>query len=186
MKDNSTEIGKRYGKWIVIDNADKRPKGDDCWLCRCDCGKEKIVLGYNLRSSHSSSCGCQTLKYKSNHPLWTGCGEIFGSYFNAIKLGAKNRELKFDITIIDIWELFLKQERKCALTGLNLLLPQTSKDTNATASLDRIDSSKGYIKNNIQWVHKDLNTMKMNLSQEQFINYCRLVVNCVDKKLSLI
>lgn len=45
-----------------------------------------------------------------------------------------------------------------------------------TASLDRINSSIGYTIDNVQWVHKKINMMKMDLSQEEFINYCRLVV----------
>ena len=37
-----------------------------------------------------------------------------------------------------------------------------------TASLDRIDSSKGYTEDNIQWVHKDVNQMKMDLPEQRF------------------
>jgi hypothetical protein len=40
-----------------------------------------------------------------------------------------------------------------------------------------IDSSKGYIEGNIQWVHKDINNMKWDFTQEEFINYCKLVAN---------
>lgn len=54
-------------------------------------------------------------------------------------------------------------------------------DTTGTASLDRIDSSKGYIKGNIQWVHKDINKMKNNYNQAYFINLCALVVDNVKK-----
>ena len=37
------------------------------------------------------------------------------------------------------------------------------------ASLDRIDSSKGYLVDNIEWVHKDVNKAKMALSKEDFL-----------------
>jgi hypothetical protein len=43
------------------------------------------------------------------------------------------------------------------------------------ASLDRIDSSKGYIDGNVQWVHKEVNEMKMQATQNEFIEYCNLV-----------
>jgi hypothetical protein len=46
-----------------------------------------------------------------------------------------------------------------------------------TASLDRINSSLGYVEGNCQWVHKVINTMKMALSQDEFIYYCSLVCN---------
>ena len=44
-----------------------------------------------------------------------------------------------------------------------------------TASLDRIDSSKGYIKGNVQWVHKEFNKMKLDLLDKEFIDICKLV-----------
>lgn len=46
-----------------------------------------------------------------------------------------------------------------------------------TASLDRIDSSKPYIIDNIQWVHKDINFMKRTYSHDYFIKLCKLVAN---------
>ena len=46
-----------------------------------------------------------------------------------------------------------------------------------TASLDRIDSTRGYTVDNIQWIHKDLNRMKWNLPNDYFINICTLVAN---------
>jgi hypothetical protein len=44
-----------------------------------------------------------------------------------------------------------------------------------TASLDRIDSSKGYIKTNVQWVHKKVNKMKQDTSVDEFKHYCKLI-----------
>lgn len=74
----------------------------------------------------------------------------------------------------DLWNLFEKQERKCAMTGLGLTLRGYGKPP-GTASVDRIDSSKGYTKDNIQWVHKDVNKMKMDFTKEYFIEVCRLI-----------
>lgn len=38
-----------------------------------------------------------------------------------------------------------------------------------------------YTINNVQWVHKKINTIKMDLSQEKFINWCKLVNNFQSK-----
>ena len=46
-----------------------------------------------------------------------------------------------------------------------------------TASLDRIDSSRGYVIDNIQWVHKDINWLKNDWSQKEFIELCSRVAN---------
>lgn len=51
-------VGERFGRWYVLgfDHADAR--GRQYWLCKCDCGAEKVVSGSSLRSGHSTSCGC--------------------------------------------------------------------------------------------------------------------------------
>jgi hypothetical protein len=43
--------------------------------------------------------------------------------------------------------------------------------------LDRVDSSKGYIEGNVQWVHKTINLMKQSFNQKEFIHFCKLVAN---------
>lgn len=172
------EIGNVYGKLTVIAPAQNRridKKGNAYWLCRCKCGKQKEIMGNNLRGGRSRSCGCETYKTKSRHPGWKGYRDISGTYFSAIRAGAKIRGITFKISIQYIWKIFLKQNKKCALTGLLLTLPQSSKDRLATASLDRIDSRRSYTKENLQWIHKDLQPMKMDLTQEKFIHYCKLV-----------
>lgn len=75
----------------------------------------------------------------------------------------------FDITSGTVLVVFSNQLGRCALTGIVI-------DKLTDLSIDRIDSSKGYTKDNIQIVHKDLNCMKWDLSQQQFIDYCKQVV----------
>lgn len=49
-------IGQRFGQWVVIGCAGKRGK-NLVWICRCDCGTERPVLGASLRTGVSTSCG---------------------------------------------------------------------------------------------------------------------------------
>lgn len=44
-----------------------------------------------------------------------------------------------------------------------------------TASLDRIDSSKGYIEGNIQWIHKELNWLKNDLDEMVLVDWCEKI-----------
>lgn len=46
-----------------------------------------------------------------------------------------------------------------------------------TASLDRKNNNKGYTKDNIQWIHRNVNIIKHSCSQEYFVNICRRVVD---------
>ncbi len=72
-----------------------------------------------------------------------------------------------------LYALSIKQNMKCALTGLKLTFPRNKKEmTQCNASLDRIDSSKGYIEGNVQWVTKEVNQSKMDSSQKGFIKMC--------------
>jgi predicted DNA-binding protein YlxM (UPF0122 family) len=97
-------------------------------------------------------------------------------YFYSLKHGAKRRKINFQITVDDLWRQFEIQNRKCSLSGLELQFPKFGeKPTVQTASLDRINSDLGYTTDNIQWLHKDVNKMKWELSQERFIELCILI-----------
>lgn len=105
-----------------------------------------------------------------------GCGEICGRYWRTVEANARHRELAWDITIEFAWSLFLSQDRKCALSGQPLVFhPPGEKPTKTTASLDRIDSSQGYIRSNVQWVHKRVQRMKSNIPEHEFVLYCHLI-----------
>jgi hypothetical protein len=154
------------------------------WLFRCVCGKEiektrrEIT---NLSSKNPKSCGCVLwLSVGNKHGLWKGVGEISKTYFNHIEKDARKRNLQLDITCEYIWDLFVKQNRKCALSGEELKFGTYAKikkrpEREQTASLDRIDSSKGYVMGNVQWVHKRVNFMKQQTNQDEFISWCKKI-----------
>lgn len=60
--DEEYMIGRRFGRFVVIDKGPKhyKPSGQSCntWLCKCECGNTKIVNGYCLRKGITKSCGC--------------------------------------------------------------------------------------------------------------------------------
>lgn len=159
-------INNTYGLLTVI-SFDFSFIGRSRWNCKCICGTEKSILEKHLISGATVSCGKGHFKGKKSHS-WKGYEEISSKYWNQILKNAIMRGLELKISIEDIWELFLNQNRKCALTGMTLCMQET-------ASLDRIDSKKGYIKNNIQWVHKDINYIKMDLDEKRFIELCKMV-----------
>ena len=110
--------------------------------------------------------------------LRTGYGEITGRFWSSIKNGAMRRNINFDITVKEAWDIFIKQNRKCAYTGKFLTFyPKYKRGAEQTASLDRIDSSKGYTVDNVQWVHKITQRMKWHLGEEEFLEFCELIVN---------
>lgn len=58
MSKFKNRIGHKYGALTVIKFAGFNPRNQADWLCRCDCGKEKIVFSGNLNNGHTTSCGC--------------------------------------------------------------------------------------------------------------------------------
>lgn len=49
--------GQRFGRLTVI-RYDHAEHDGAHWLCKCDCGTEKVLAGYSLRSGKTKSCGC--------------------------------------------------------------------------------------------------------------------------------
>lgn len=99
--------------------------------------------------------------------------DIAGHVWSNIINNAETRNLLFNIKIEDIWNLYIKQERKCAETGWAILFDLEKGKT--TASLDRVDSTKGYTIDNIQLVHKLVNRSKWDLSEKTFYKLCKAV-----------
>ena len=50
-------IGKKYGRWTVIEDLGVKNR-ERYYLCQCDCGVQRSVMGRNLKNSRSTSCGC--------------------------------------------------------------------------------------------------------------------------------
>lgn len=107
-----------------------------------------------------------------------GQGDIDASYWGKVKHNAKYREIEINITALYAWNVFEAQGGKCAMSGVNLNFAKTingKKNCEQTASLDRIDSSKGYIHGNIQWVHKAVNRIKGQLHNVDIYKWSKLI-----------
>ena len=149
----------------------------------CDCG-HRFRTGHSMLSRKAkgealpfcNACFSQDKKSPKRNTMLTE--HISKSRYGAIRHQANIRGIKFDVTpeyLEYIWNL---QGGKCALSGIPLILGVRAKDLRngvGNASLDRINSSEGYIEKNVQWVHKTVNCMKNTLSQEDFIQFCNMV-----------
>jgi hypothetical protein len=112
----------------------------------------------------------------------------FRKIYRRAQASAAQKNLLFDLTLEQLYRKWLKQqayycspfETVCALTGETIYLGQTRKEQEHgknTASLDRIDSKKGYTIKNVQWTSKEINFLKNNFDQNKFIKLCKLVAN---------
>jgi hypothetical protein len=164
-------VGQTFGAWTVIQRMPNDPTMPHTqWLCRCSCGTERIIPATNLKQSNSLGClRCAQANRSAIHPINVA--------FSHVKCNALKRRLSFNVTKEQVYEIMQQQNFKCALTGIELTLNCKDKYyKGCNASLDRIDSNRGYELNNVQWVYKPINNMKWKLPQDEFIRLCRLVV----------
>lgn len=163
--------GDKFGRLTAL-SVDSTDSQGAKWKCQCDCGKTKVVSRKSLIGNRTRSCGC--LKRES---MFKGHGDLSLSYWGRIIKGAEKRELPVDVSISDAWEKFVEQEGRCAMSGMDISIVSdyTHKHHEHTASLDRIDPELGYIKGNIQWVHRDINMMRRAMGVERFVELCRKV-----------
>ena len=180
--------GQVFSRLTVIKLSGSSRGGSKLWECKCSCGNICYVSTRHLNRKNNiiKSCGClkkekDSIKGKE-HSNFKGFEEITGHYWAQHIVRSANGDFKrnrksisLEIDIKYAWELYLKQGKKCALSGLPIKFPEKQGDTTQTCSLDRIDSSKGYVAGNVQWVHKQVNFMKNKYSQNHFIEMCKLI-----------
>jgi len=141
------------------------------WACELRVANERNSCCKSCRTARANKSPNRKNRLQDN-PYWHGYEEIPFSWFSKYFL-RKGRPRTGTITLKDVWELYLKQNKRCALT--NQPISFTKTDLGYSASIDRIDSSKEYDIDNVQLVHKDLNMMKNKYSQDYFIAMCKLV-----------
>lgn len=149
------------------------------------CNKKKIyktVYNYKraLRGSKLCTSCCLSLFNKTrgyskgkNNSQWISPNEIPYSWFSKYFIRRSKNKRTGTITIDDVYLLWIKQNKKCALSGVSIGFNDDKKGH--TCSIDRINSKLEYDINNIQLVHKDINLMKNRFDQDYFINMCKLV-----------
>lgn len=138
--------GKVFTRWTVLQEDHFHGKKYRKWICRCACGAEKSVIGSTLVSGLSTSCGCKktqelvgrlTIHGKTKVPGFKSWCAMIDRCTNPRNASYKHYGGK-GITVAPEWVLF---EQFFVDMG------ERPKGT----SLDRLDSTKGYCKDNCRW-----------------------------------
>lgn len=181
-------LGNKFGKMTAIRAAteseflayySQHPSKTWCPIvaCQCDCGNNKLVKSRNLLRGHALSCGCGQL---GNHKLPNGeamLNELFANYQRA----AKYRKISFNLSKTEFQVL---SKQNCYYCGSE---PQNRKFRGHSSSLlangvDRIDSSRGYIKENCVACCSICNMAKSDLTLEEFRSWALKLANNVSKE----
>lgn len=164
MKDR---IGEKYGRLTVI-SFDKRIGENRAyryyWNCICKCGNTKSISTSNLLNNHTLSCGCfkseQVSKAKTTHGKMSNSRKSlneFNSWKNMISRCTEPQNNRYymygakGIIICDRW-----------LENFQNFLEDMGNKPGKEYSIDRIDGTQGYFKENCRW----------STSKEQANNRC--------------
>lgn len=188
-KQSKDLTGKRFGRLVVVARAFSNKKTNRqrlfFWLCKCDCGKEKIAQGYYLKSGTTNSCGCATSELKKiaiRKPI----GEAaFNRLLASYKYGAEKRNYTFDLTKEEFKTLVQQQCYYCKSEPSNLFKfggKTTSKEWKKLNEfkyngIDRIDNKIGYFKENCVPCCIVCNHAKSDSSQSEFLAWVERVAN---------
>lgn len=138
-------MGRRFGKLTVVAEAPKNNSGKVRWLCRCDCGKERIVIGTFLATGRVTSCGCEKNAKQRLFQIWAdmiarcnnpniACWKYYGG--KGVEVCAE-------------WTKFANFKAWAETTGY-------SNDL----TIDRIDSDGNYEPSNCRWITMYENCMR--------------------------
>lgn len=187
MRKSVDFVGQKFGELVVKSLVGRDKNSHKIYECECSCGVIKNIRASDLKKIVSCGCVLRGNNFAHLHSqhnkgskskLWKGCGEISQGVWHIFEKSAKQREIDFKLTIQEGWDLFLKQNRKCALSGLELKFGISNIDLEGkTASLDRIDSNGIYELKNVQWVFKEINLMKRDFDQDKFILLCKQIAD---------
>ena len=164
-KDNARTInlrGQKFGYWKVLDYDPEKSKKGNFWRCKCECGTEKYVWMYDLKSGNSTSCGC-----KNKLPSGENCCRWM---FNNYKKQALSRGHIFELTL-DQFKVITKQDCFYCGSKPNNVCDRSSSNANGVYiynGIDRVDNNKGYSVDNVVPCCKKCNSMKSKMDKKGF------------------
>lgn len=168
MKNFASLIGQKFGKLTIIELHHKEqvylPSGQKngfryFFLCRCECGKNTVVPLNHLRSSHTKSCGCITLKHGNSESrlfkIYTGMKQRCYNMLNEKFANYGSRGIK----ICDEWLNDFK-------TFYDWSILNGYRDN---LSIDRIDVNGNYCPENCRWV--EMSVQQNNRTNNHLLTY---------------
>lgn len=170
-------------------NKEKEWNGE---LLKCHkCGKFLPITEfgksdhYPYRDYHDARCRvCRTKRaneIKEEFSDEEALRKLLQSRFLGARDRSKRQNLDFDITKEFLNELWVKQEGKCALSGIPMTYKHCNGRIPTNISIDQINSKKGYTKDNIQLVCMAVNQMKSDLDINELYNFCTAILENAKK-----
>lgn len=179
----------RYGRLTVTAHAGKDHRNKHLWLCKCECGKEKIVVSDNLSSGKSKSCGCLLTEFLLRR------GNQYGLYEDReiallkvqySHICRRNKKMGY-VDLINFERFSVISKSPCKYCGIEHSreiedrLNESKKGKRLSDhilkfnGIDRVDSSKGYTDCNTVSCCKFCNFAKHTMSEDDFYIWVKRV-----------
>lgn len=175
--------GQQFGDLTVLEQADWYVYGKQShryaqWKCRCTCGTELVVRGSNLTSGNTTSCGCHRESVRgqcTKRDIVAGVQAVAlneaGHYYQ-VQHRAQRKGFEFELTREEFSTL---RNSACALCGFD----------EGPVSIDRIDSEKGYTRDNCQPLCRVCQTLKSAFPNEFIIRHINRIHRHLDENGTL-
>ncbi|KKN85521.1 hypothetical protein LCGC14_0278440 [marine sediment metagenome] len=169
-------IGQKFNRFTVIEFSHTDKWGSTCWLCKCDCGNEKIIRGTHVTDGRIKSCGCLAKEVAENGKLPKGVA-IRNKILSVHKTNAKKRNIEHSLTDEQIMTLHKGNCHYCGVPPSNTLSVRDYNGAYTYSGIDRVDNDKGYTITNTVSCCKYCNTAKGTMSIEDFTQWINNLIN---------
>lgn len=154
--------GMRFGKLVVLTYMPIENNQYVFWLCKCDCGKNKVIRSNHLRSLATKSCGCAYSK------LAPGMGAKNG-LLQKYKAEARKRGFVFELTNDVFYDLVTRNCYYCDQIPTQEYIIDTCYGSFIYNGIDRLDNKIGYTIENSVTCCKACNYAKHTGTSEDYI-----------------
>jgi len=163
--------GKKFGKLTVIERFGSGRREGVFWLCKCACGKEKIINGRSLRNGNTKSCGCLLGNYNRLNPGLSNMRKTIINYKNS----AKKRGFEYKLTEEQFHKITQKDCFYCGAKPNNKSKHKGRNGIYLYNGIDRVDNTKGYIIGNAVPCCKRCNHAKKDYTLREFQDWIKKV-----------
>ena len=165
--------GQVFDRWTVIQRGEDGKGRQVRWLCRCECGTEKLVIGATLKNGTSKSCGCVTRERMSRTQRLEFGEASFNHLYRRYKRKARSRNLEWRLSKQEVRYLTKQRCFYCnALPTAITLRPGVNGDYTYNG-IDRVDNSLGYIPDNAVPCCRNCNLAKRDMDVTTFVAWVK-------------